>query len=107
MHFDGSFRSPQGVRDLLVRLAANQQRKDVALTRRKPGDERTQSGAPIVLLAEHQATGGYPVIATVISADIGLVAQRLPGERLRFVRVDRDRAVGALRDARATFEAIA
>ena len=64
-------------------------------------------GAPIVLLAEHQATGGYPVIATVISADIGLVAQRLPGERLRFVRVDRDRAVGALRDARATFEAIA
>jgi allophanate hydrolase len=64
-------------------------------------------GAPIVLLAEHQATGGYPVIATVISADLGLVAQRVPGERLRFVRIDRDRAVGALRDARAAFEAIA
>jgi biotin-dependent carboxylase-like uncharacterized protein len=64
-------------------------------------------GAPIVLLAEHQATGGYPVIATVISADIGLVAQRLPGERLRFVRVDRDLAVVALRDARSSFEAIA
>ncbi|TME59269.1 MAG: biotin-dependent carboxyltransferase family protein, partial [Chloroflexi bacterium] len=44
-------------------------------------------GAPIILLAEHQATGGYPVIATVISADLGLVAQRLPGERLRFARV--------------------
>ena len=64
-------------------------------------------GAPIVLLAEHQATGGYPVIATVISADIGLVAQRLPGERLRFTRVDRDRAVFALRDARAALDAIA
>jgi len=64
-------------------------------------------GAPIVLLAEHQATGGYPVIATVISADLGLVAQRLPGERLRFTRVDRDLAVGALRDARAALEAIA
>jgi len=25
-------------------------------------------GTPIVLLSEHQATGGYPVIATVISA---------------------------------------
>ncbi len=61
-------------------------------------------GAPIVLLAEHQATGGYPVIATVISADLGLVAQRLPGERLRFVRVDRDRAVDALRDVRAALE---
>ena len=58
-------------------------------------------GAPIVLLADHQATGGYPVIATVISADLGLVAQRLPGERLGFTRVDRDLAVAALRDARA------
>jgi biotin-dependent carboxylase-like uncharacterized protein len=64
-------------------------------------------GAPIVLLAEHQATGGYPVIATVISADLGLVAQRLPGEGLRFTRVDRDLAVAALRDARAVLEAIA
>jgi biotin-dependent carboxylase-like uncharacterized protein len=64
-------------------------------------------GAPIVLLAEHQATGGYPVIATVISADLGLVAQRLPGERLRFARIGRDLAVDALRDARAALEAIA
>ncbi|MDQ2913163.1 MAG: biotin-dependent carboxyltransferase family protein [Chloroflexota bacterium] len=64
-------------------------------------------GAPIVLLAEHQATGGYPVIATVISADLGLVAQRLPGERVRFARVDRDLAVVALRDVRAVLAAIA
>lgn len=64
-------------------------------------------GAPIVLLAEHQATGGYPIIATVISSDIGLVAQRLPGERLRFERVDRDRAVAAAREMRGALEAIA
>jgi biotin-dependent carboxylase-like uncharacterized protein len=64
-------------------------------------------GAPIVLLADHQATGGYPVIATVISADLGLVAQRLPGERLGFTRVDRDLAVAALRDARAVLGATA
>ena len=64
-------------------------------------------GAPIVLLAEHQATGGYPVIATVITADLGLVAQRLPGESLRFSRVDRDLAVAALRDARVALGAIA
>ena len=69
--------------------------------------EIPSGGAPIVLLAEHQATGGYPVIATVISADLGLVAQRLPGERLRFTRVGRDLAVAALRDARAGLEAIA
>ena len=64
-------------------------------------------GAPIVLLADHQATGGYPVIATIITADLGRVAQRLPGEPLRFVRVARDRAVAALRDERRAFAAIA
>ena len=64
-------------------------------------------GAPIVLLAEHQATGGYPVIATVISSDIGLVAQRSPGERLRFARVERAAAVDVLRATRASLAAIA
>jgi allophanate hydrolase len=64
-------------------------------------------GAPIVLLAEHQATGGYPIIATVIASDLGLVAQRLPGERLRFVRVERDVGVLALRESDASLEAIA
>ena len=44
-------------------------------------------GAPIVLLADHQTTGGYPIIATVIAADIGAVAQAAPGEALRFERV--------------------
>jgi biotin-dependent carboxylase-like uncharacterized protein len=57
-------------------------------------------GQPIVLLADHQVTGGYPVIATVITADLGRVAQRLPGEPLRFVRVERDRAALALREVR-------
>ena len=64
-------------------------------------------GAPIVLLAEHQATGGYPVIATVIAADLGRVAQRLPGEPLRFAPVARDRAVDVLRDERRALAAIA
>ena len=47
------------------------------------------------------------MIETVIAADLGLVAQRLPGERLRFARVDRDRAVDALRDARGALAEIA
>jgi len=41
-------------------------------------------GKPILLLAEHPVTGGYPVIATVLSADIGLAAQLRPGSKLRF-----------------------
>ena len=52
-----------------------------------------RGGQPIVLLADHHTTGGYPIIATVIGADLGLVAQRAPGEALRFYRVDRERAL--------------
>jgi len=44
-------------------------------------------GTPIVLLADHQTTGGYPIIATVVLADLGVVAQAAPGEYLRFERV--------------------
>jgi antagonist of KipI len=41
-------------------------------------------GQPIVLMADHQTTGGYPIIATVVSDDIPLVAQRAVGESIRF-----------------------
>jgi KipI family sensor histidine kinase inhibitor len=41
-------------------------------------------GGPILLLADHPVTGGYPVIAVVRSADIGLAAQLRPGQRVRF-----------------------
>lgn len=34
---------------------------------------------PIVLMADRQTTGGYPKIATVISADVPLLAQCMPG----------------------------
>jgi KipI family sensor histidine kinase inhibitor len=42
------------------------------------------SGQPILLLADHPVTGGYPVIAVVRSADLGLAAQLRPGQRVRF-----------------------
>jgi biotin-dependent carboxylase-like uncharacterized protein len=41
-------------------------------------------GQPIVLMADHQTTGGYPIIATVIGADIPMLAQRAPGDAVRF-----------------------
>lgn len=63
-----------------------------------------RGGAPIVLLADHQTTGGYPVIATVVAADLGKVAQRVPGESLRFYRVDRDEALDALRAERRALD---
>ncbi len=41
-------------------------------------------GQPIVMLADHQTTGGYAKIATVIRADLPLLAQCLPGDGVRF-----------------------
>ncbi len=46
------------------------------------------SGLPIVLMVDNQTTGGYPKIATVISADIPVVGRRKPGRPIRFVAVD-------------------
>lgn len=43
------------------------------------------SGEPILFLADHPTTGGYPVIGAVASADLPLAAQLRPGERVRFV----------------------
>jgi biotin-dependent carboxylase-like uncharacterized protein len=63
-----------------------------------------RGGAPIVLLADHGTTGGYPVIATVIAADLGKVAQSVPGESLRFYRVEREEALEALRAERRALD---
>jgi len=42
-------------------------------------------GRPIVMTAEGPTTGGYPKIATVLTADLPLLAQLVPGEgELRF-----------------------
>ena len=46
------------------------------------------SGQPIVLMVDNQTTGGYPKIATVISADVPVVGRRKPGQTIRFVAVD-------------------
>ena len=46
------------------------------------------NGIPIILLADHQTTGGYTKIATVISADLPKLARMRPGQRLRFEAVD-------------------
>jgi antagonist of KipI len=43
-------------------------------------------GNPIVLMADHQTTGGYPKIAEVAGTDIALLAQLAPGAMLRFTK---------------------
>lgn len=41
-------------------------------------------GQPIIMLADHPTTGGYPVIAVLDPADVHHAAQAAPGTRLRF-----------------------
>ena len=56
------------------------------------------NGQPIILLADCQTVGGYPKIATVISADLPRLAQLRPGQTLRFCAVDAEQARAALRE---------
>jgi biotin-dependent carboxylase-like uncharacterized protein len=55
------------------------------------------SGQPIVLMRDRQTAGGYPKIATVISADLARFAQMRSGAGVRFKAVERDEAVAAAR----------
>lgn len=54
-------------------------------------------GAPILLMADAQTTGGYPVVATVIGPDLPLAAQLLPGDSLRLAPTTLELALAARR----------
>ena len=60
------------------------------------------SGQAIVLLADHHTTGGYPKIATVISADLPAAGRLMPGDPIRFVAVSVDAAEDAARQLEKT-----
>jgi allophanate hydrolase subunit 2 len=58
------------------------------------------NGQPIVLMHDRQTAGGYPKIATVISADLDRFAQLRPGSTVHFKAVERTEAVAAAREYR-------
>jgi biotin-dependent carboxylase-like uncharacterized protein len=62
------------------------------------------SGQPIVLLADRQTTGGYPKIATVISADIPIAGQLAPGDWIEFVGCTREAAIAAVKERYAPLD---
>jgi allophanate hydrolase len=71
----------------------------------QPGDiQLTGDGAPYVLLAECQTTGGYPRIGTVLPCDLPVVAQAAPGARLRFRFVAIEEALAASPSEREVLE---
>lgn len=64
------------------------------------------SGEPIVLLADRQTTGGYPKIATIVSADLPRFVHQRPGSELTFTAVTLAEAIAAARDQAAMLAAV-
>lgn len=64
-------------------------------------------GQPIVLLADRQTTGGYPKIATIVSADLDFFAQAWAGDRVTFRPVNVAEAHALRRQRRAMLDAVA
>ena len=65
------------------------------------------NGLPIVLMADRQTMGGYPKIATVISADLPALGRASPGAILHFERVTVEAAQAARRGLEAEIAAFA
>jgi biotin-dependent carboxylase-like uncharacterized protein len=65
------------------------------------------NGLPIVLLADRQTTGGYPKIATVISADLPALGRLTPGAHVRFEVVSIEAAEAARRAQAAELAGLA
>ena len=73
--------------------AAGQMISDVAFM---GGLQVPPSGQPILLMADRQTTGGYPQIATVITADLPAAGQLAPGDWVEFEVCTRADALAAL-----------
>lgn len=65
------------------------------------------SGQPIILLADHQTTGGYPKLATVISTDLPRLGRRRVGAKLRFAAVTVAEAERLRREQETALKALA
>ena len=63
-------------------------------------------GQPIVMLADRQTTGGYTKIGVVCTVDLGNLAQRLPGQKVRFAKTTAAEAVSLLKKEAELFEGL-
>ncbi len=64
------------------------------------------SGEPFLLMSDRQTTGGYPQMATVITADLPLAGQLAPGDWVEFSLCTRAEAIAALRDQEAMLDGL-
>jgi antagonist of KipI len=62
------------------------------------GIQITAAGQPILLLADHATTGGYPVAGVVITADLPIAGQLAPGDWVELEPCSIEVALAALRE---------
>ncbi len=67
----------------------------------------TPSGGPLVLLADGGTTGGYPVVAVIIAADLPILGQLAPGSSVQFVAADLEEARRAEMERRSHLDGLA
>jgi len=99
LFFSAAFRLLPESNRIGVRLSGPAIRGDAAAIRNLPSEgtalgsvQITADGQPIILLNERPTTGGYPKVATVIAADLGLLVRARPGAAIRFARVTLEEA---------------
>jgi allophanate hydrolase len=62
------------------------------------GAVQVTPGQPILMLKDHATTGGYPLIAVVIGADLSRASQLKADDKVRFLRVTLEAAYQAMRE---------
>ena len=88
-------------------IGRSQKGADIVTEPLTPGAVQVPAnGKPIVMMKDAQTTGGYAKIATVVSADLHLLAQSRPGTKVRFRAVGVEEAQEILRRREKTLKAI-
>ncbi len=64
------------------------------------------NGTPVIMTAEHQTTGGFAKLGSVIWADLPLLAQAKPGDEIRFSSVEESVAIDAVRRENRSYHTI-
>jgi antagonist of KipI len=64
----------------------------------------THDGTPIILMADAQTTGGYPRIARVCSTHMPILAQKRPGEKIRFNQINEEESLHLYNELRRTMK---
>ena len=63
----------------------------------------SDKGMPFIMTADHQTTGGFAKIGSVIWADLSKLAQARPGDKIYFTLVTEEEAIDALRHERQSY----